>query len=152
MNAMTDYFVRLFAYDNWANVRTYKALASNNVQEGERLLAHILGASRVWQARLQNRTATNAIFPDWDLVQCGREIETVSQNWAAFLASGSQELFESTVHYRNSQGEQQGSVTDILTHVANHGTHHRAQISRMLRQSGAEPPVLDFIVFSRQSA
>jgi uncharacterized damage-inducible protein DinB len=55
------------------------------------------------------------------------------------------------VRFKNTRGEACADrLDDIVRHVANHGTHHRAQIAMSLRESGTEPANLDFIVFCRR--
>ncbi|MBM4015253.1 MAG: hypothetical protein FJ293_09875 [Planctomycetes bacterium] len=55
--------------------------------------------------------------------------------------------------YLNSKGERHESrVADILTHVAMHGVHHRAQILAELRAAGHVPPYLDFVHATRTGA
>jgi len=34
---------------------------------------------------------------------------------------------------------------DLMTHVVNHATYHRGQLTTMLRQVGATPPATDFV-------
>ncbi|MEO7368941.1 MAG: DinB family protein [Gemmatimonadaceae bacterium] len=36
-------------------------------------------------------------------------------------------------------------LQDFLTHVVNHGTYHRGQLSSMIRQLGVAPPLTDFV-------
>ena len=40
---------------------------------------------------------------------------------------------------------QQRSRLEIVTHLVNHGTHHRGQISAALTALGRPAPVLDYI-------
>ncbi|WP_414711827.1 DinB family protein [Sphingobacterium sp. UBA1498] len=40
-------------------------------------------------------------------------------------------------------------VNDILLHVFNHGTYHRAQIASEMRRNGVEPINTDYITFIR---
>jgi uncharacterized damage-inducible protein DinB len=55
------------------------------------------------------------------------------------------------VAYRNSAGRDfRSSVSDIVTHVAMHGSYHRGQIARRLRSVGQEPPYTDFIQYTRR--
>ncbi|WP_379084396.1 DinB family protein [Pedobacter sp. UC225_65] len=42
-----------------------------------------------------------------------------------------------------------GIVKDILFHVFNHSTYHRAQIATLFKESGITPPVTDFIILKR---
>ena len=55
------------------------------------------------------------------------------------------------VAYRNSAGRDfRSRVSDIVTHVAMHGSYHRGQIARQLRSVGREPPYTDFIQYTRR--
>ena len=40
----------------------------------------------------------------------------------------------------------------IVTHVVNHGTHHRGQVSGFLRTMGHTPPPLDLSFYYREQA
>jgi len=56
-------------------------------------------------------------------------------------------------HYKNTRGvelSQQRSF--ILLHVANHGTHHRGQISTALTQLGRPAPALDLLYMLNEKA
>ena len=44
------------------------------------------------------------------------------------------------------------NLTDILTHLVNHSTYHRGQITQLLRRPGMTPPGTDYILFARQPA
>lgn len=39
----------------------------------------------------------------------------------------------------------------MLIHVTNHSTHHRGQLTTMLRQAGATPPGTDYVACLRES-
>lgn len=53
--------------------------------------------------------------------------------------------------YANSEGTPfETPLRDILTHVANHGTHHRAQIVLVLREAKIAPPPTDYIFYVRK--
>ena len=47
----------------------------------------------------------------------------------------------------NEEFESGLNVWQVLFHVVNHGTHHRAQISAILRQLGVEPQPQDFVFY-----
>jgi uncharacterized damage-inducible protein DinB len=52
--------------------------------------------------------------------------------------------------YQNKKGERySNSLDEILTHLIIHSAHHRAQMSSAWREVGIEPPVSDFIFWSR---
>jgi uncharacterized damage-inducible protein DinB len=48
-------------------------------------------------------------------------------------------------------GNSFNSIRDMLQYVVNHGTHHRGQITTMLRQLKAVPPKsMDLLAFYRE--
>lgn len=62
----------------------------------------------------------------------------------------SAELQSEIIEYKNSTGKTfQNSRYDILIHVLNHGTYHRAQIATELRGHGIEPINTDYITYMR---
>jgi len=68
------------------------------------------------------------------------------------LDRASEADFARIVSYRNSAGHPyQSTVEDILLHVALHGSYHRGQIATLLRQSGSEPVLTDYIAFIRDA-
>ena len=55
-----------------------------------------------------------------------------------------------TMSYTNSKGQTfSNSIRDILFHVINHSTYHRAQIATEFKQNGLEPLVTDYIFYKR---
>jgi uncharacterized damage-inducible protein DinB len=55
-----------------------------------------------------------------------------------------------TINYRNSKGAMFGNITrDILFHIINHSTYHRAQIAFEFKQNNLEPIVSDYIFYKR---
>jgi uncharacterized damage-inducible protein DinB len=60
--------------------------------------------------------------------------------------------FEEIVYYKNLRGDgYENKLEDILAHLINHGTHHRAQIGQELKLAGVENlPVTDYIFYIRE--
>lgn len=57
---------------------------------------------------------------------------------------------ERIIKYSNSTGTVfETAVSDILLHVFNHGTYHRAQIAKEMKQHNIEPINTDYIQFVR---
>lgn len=58
------------------------------------------------------------------------------------------EKSDKTITHQNSKGEEFKNIAgDILTHLVIHGQHQRAQIARVFRQAGKNPPGTDYIFF-----
>jgi uncharacterized damage-inducible protein DinB len=58
--------------------------------------------------------------------------------------------FDKRITYETTEGRTfSNTLQDILFHVINHSTHHRAQIAADFRANGLEPLALDYIFYKR---
>lgn len=147
-------------YHAWATGRLQTALTPLSPDELARdlhsshggvsgTLAHLYGSDLIWTARLRDEPALTfaelpplpplrALEPQWAALQ------TVQR---AVVAALEPELLLS---YVNTKGEpQRSSVSEIVRHIVNHGTHHRGQLVTMVRQLGYAAPNTDLIAFYR---
>jgi uncharacterized damage-inducible protein DinB len=147
-----EHLTRLFQHMAWADALALGALrksaGASELAHSE--LAHVFGAEHVWLARLEGRPATVAVWPNLSVDECEALARETQAGFRAFLEREDDAALERTVHYRNSAGREFDSkVSDILLHVALHGTYHRGKIAAALRASGAEPAPTDYIGFAR---
>lgn len=115
-------------------------------------MGHLLAAQRIWLLRCKNIPAPGAqLWPDWQAVQFKYIIEENHRAWVDFINSLTEDDLSRTSTYANSKGEHfENNLVDILTHLINHGTHHRAQIGQHLKLAGLERlPATDYIFFVR---
>ena len=145
---------RLLAYDGWANLEALAFLERAGSPASPRclrFLSHIIGAERLWLARLRREKSALAVWPDLTLEECRLQLEELSRVWPAFLRGLDAAGLWQSVAYVNSKGEPWSStVEDILIHVVMHSVYHRGQIAADLRASGREPAYTDFIHAVRQ--
>ena len=74
--------------------------------------------------------------------------EEISKLWLDFVTG--QESFNRSLTYNNYVGDPYvNNVENIMIHLVNHSTYHRAQIALLLRQKGFEPVNTDFITYDR---
>ncbi len=139
-------FRRMFEHATWANGAALEALAAGPAPDKARgWLAHIVGAERLWLARLQYEPASMPVWPDLDLA-CHEELAALGGEWERYLAALDEETLEDGVGYRNSKGEfWTSTVGDILTHVLLHAHYHRGQIAAAEREAGGTPAYTDYI-------
>lgn len=148
---MKERFTRLYEYNIWANNLFSDVLKSQPFenQQIEKLFSHISNAQFVWLDRI--KPLEREVPGIWELQPLHEAIELIKEGsslWLDFIYS--QEEYESVVSYKNSKGDKfETRLSDILTHVANHGTHHRGQIATLLRQEDIDPPSSDFIFYVR---
>ena len=147
MSGEVTRFRRLFAYDAWANAAALASLRDGPAPEPARAwMAHIIGAERLWLARLHEEPSAMPVWPDLDLEACAAELTGLAGDWMRWLEPLDDDGLADGVAYRNSKGEfWTSTVGDILTHVVVHAGYHRGQIARAVRAAGGAPAYTDFI-------
>lgn len=150
---MKNYFIRLFEYDQYANQTILKTIfEANNPTKPVQLMAHLLAAQQIWLSRCKGEPAIGgALWPDWQADTFAQLINDNSSAWLSFLNILTPADFEKDIVYKNLQGvPYQSKLVDILAHLINHGTHHRAQAGQQLKFAGVENlPNTDYIFYIR---
>src|SRR6185503_7515863 len=161
MNAR-DHFLMLARYNVWATDRLLERhVARMSDDEYKRdvglffksvhgTLNHLLLAERgLWFERFANglspsRKLDEEVHADRAAVVAG--LKQAVREWIPAIESWDESRFAGVLHYTSSQGvARTPPFTAALTHVFNHGTHHRGQISAALTALGHEGPELDLL-------
>lgn len=148
-----DEFKTLFQYNRWASDRIIGSLqgADEPPKRAVELFSHLLLAQDVWYGRVQG--TEHATLDLWDtepLSACVQRLEASTRRWRTALEKRGDDLGR-VIAYTNSSGEPfETPLRDILSHVVNHSTHHRAQIALLLRQADIAPPPTDYIYYVRE--
>jgi uncharacterized damage-inducible protein DinB len=148
-----------FAYDRWATRRVLAAL--DGLDEAvwirtrvvdERglggILVHHLGASQRWRISLQSQGDGEGPEPEREPLPTIEDLKdrwetewAEVDGWLATLTDG----FLAYVH----EGV---PIWQMLVHVVNHGTQHRAEAAAILTAEGRSPGDLDLIDYSEEQA
>ena len=150
---MKDYFSNLYTYNLWASKKILHALVEHqiNLEKTTYWMSHIINAETIWLDRILEGKTSTGVHTLYPLVECEQRMETENERYLGYLEVVEEDVFQQSISYQNSQGAQFSTkVVDILAHVINHSTHHRAQISARIRESGFTPPATDFIFFARE--
>ena len=150
---MKTYFLKLFNYDQLAN----KAILQIITDAGEpkqvvKLMAHLLAAQQIWLNRCKGLPAIGgALWPDWKADTFEKLINDNHAAWVDYINGLSEADFQKIIPYKNSKGDSyENQLEDVLAHLINHGTHHRAQIGQQLKFAGVENlPITDYIFYIR---
>jgi len=149
---MKDTFRNMLRHMAWADRRIGAALAAaaEAPEETVKWYAHIVGAETNWLSRIEGGDSfVVPVFPDWDVAASRAASEETLAKYERMLESCDD--FGRIAVYRTSTGaEFRTSVSDILTHVFLHGSHHRGQINARLRSAGLEPTPVDYILYARE--
>ena len=117
-------------------------------------MAHLLAAQIVWVSRcLLRPTANVELWPSLGDKRFDFPAIITSNHdiWINYLKAINETDFDKIVQYDRLNGDSyENQLSDIITHVINHGTHHRAQIGQLLKQAGFENlPNTDYIAYLR---
>jgi uncharacterized damage-inducible protein DinB len=147
----------LLAYDRWATRRVLAQLPGIGADDwgqtgvvGDRglgsILVHQLGAHQRWrnglaQSGLEPRPEQEPLsepgvhVADWDTewVALDAWLPTITDDWLAYRHEGV-------------------PLWQMLAHLVNHGTQHRAEAASILTSAGRSPGELDMIFFAEEIA
>ena len=148
---------RLVAYNQWANEKILCAIDGMSAEELarpvdayfgslEKNLQHILLATRVWLARWKATTPPtlqDRVTTPW------RDAYAVTHaELKTFVESLTDDSAGRIVDYKNTKGEPFRMALDqLITHVVNHGTHHRAETGALLERIGRSPGDMDYVYY-----
>jgi uncharacterized damage-inducible protein DinB len=148
---MKTHLVRLFEYNQWANQLFCETILNADYQNKkiDVLISHTLAAELIWLDRIS--PVNTPVLGVWELLSLNEAIESLKaadELWLSYLKEDP--AIDTVIKYTDSAGKKHQTILkDIITHVANHGTHHRGQLATLLRQENIAPPASDFIFFAR---
>lgn len=146
----TAFFKELFEYSCYFNNELITLFIEKETTVPERasaLLNHILNAHQIWLERVQGVPPSCTV---WEMRSLASLEGVNRQNYEGTLKLLDAVPLNTMVAYNTFKGIQNhNTVRDILFHIINHSTYHRAQIATDLRASGIAPLVTDYIFWKR---
>jgi uncharacterized damage-inducible protein DinB len=149
----------LFAYDRWATRQVLAVLDGLDSAEWSRshvvgdrglggILVHHLGASQRWRIGLETQGADEGPEPELEPLPTIDELRDRWQaEWVA-VDAWLPTLTDGLVQYVHEGVP----VWQMLVHVVNHGTQHRAEAAALLTAEGRSPGELDLINYAEERA
>jgi uncharacterized damage-inducible protein DinB len=150
---LKDHFVHLFKYNDWATRQTAESIMNlkKKNRKSEELLSHIISAQKIWLNRILGK---GIVIDPWQMLtqkELVPQSTPVTADWINLLEGLRENDFERRIEYSNMRGQKfANTIKDIVVHVINHSTYHRAQIAQLVKQSGGEPAKTDYIVYQRE--
>ncbi len=156
----------LYEYNEWANNHVLDAASALAEDELARELGasfgsvqgnlqHIVWAQTMWLARWTGAKPARLPAPEPGQVMdaLGEAFDISHQGIEDFVRSLTEDALSTTVSYVDTEGRpQQRVLWQAMLHVANHGTHHRAETALLLTALGRPPRQLDYVFFEIERA
>ncbi|QBA65520.1 DinB family protein [Muriicola soli] len=147
---MEEFFNELFDYNFFSNKQLIEACRNLEEvpKESIRLFSHILNAHQIWNARIIGAQPDFGVWDEHPL-ESWEDIHYENQRNTFEIITNSDD-YEARIDYQNSEGRLfTNTIQDMLFHIINHSTHHRAQILANFRAKGLEPVSLDYVFYKR---
>jgi len=148
---MKSYFLKLYQYNAWANQKVIQCLKQQNVDDEKikQLLSHLLAALFIWLNRIKGLPKSPyELWKTYSIMELENMVFDSTRSWLEYINATTD--FNRELTYTNYVGEPYvNNVEQIMIHLVNHSTYHRAQIAILLRQKGFEPVNTDYITWDR---
>lgn len=147
--------INLFEYDIWANEKTASSIKEfeNSLAKTSSLLSHIISAQTIWYNRVIDYSEIPNPWAEFSLEEVLSKSKEINEKWISFLKNLNEKDLDKTISYKNTKGDKfENTIRDIVIHIINHSTYHRAQIAALIKQSGGQPAVTDYIAFKRRDS
>lgn len=148
-----DHLRELYAYNDWANRRTVAALKANRSEKSCRILAHLLITEAEYYERLYGKDSTGFDFwQNLSIDECAELARETAGKFERLLESFDDEGLGQSAAYKTSEGVlRKNTFREILTHVLFHSSIHRGNVMLRMREDGFVPPVIDYIIYLRET-
>jgi uncharacterized damage-inducible protein DinB len=148
---MKKYFLKLYQYNAWANKRVLGTIQRQGVNDEKilSLMGHVVAAQFLWLHRIKGLPAPDVkLWGEYSLDRLLNLADRAGREWLEFVEST--DNFDRMLTYKNYVNEPYtNNVENIMIHLVNHSSYHRAQVAMLLRQKGFEPINTDFITYDR---
>jgi len=147
---MKTFYKELFEYNLHMNQKVIQSFIQHSDKASEKavkLINHILNAHQVWNNRIVPKDDVSSV---WQIHSLGKLKEMDTYNFERSIEILKKTDLSAELEYTNTKGLVfKNQVKDVLFHVINHSTYHRAQIASDFKESGITPEVTDYIVYKR---
>jgi len=169
---MTPEYAHVMArYNRWMNDKIYGVAQKLSDAERKkdrgaffgsihRTLNHLLLADRVWLGRFHGavlqegemgpggiRSLDQELYADFDELR--HERAKTDDEIDAFVATLTNEKLTGNLRYLRRGVVNEFPLWHAVTHLFNHQTHHRGQVTTLLVQAGQDPGVTDLLAMLR---
>ena len=175
MSTLLESYRRLAEYNTWMNETLYESCSQLSDEERKRdlgaffrsihgTLNHLLMVDHAWLLRCTQdaeryspRDASGSairlasldqiLYEDFGALRSQRRVtDRLLEDWVGSLDAAT---LAGIIQYKSSLGPERHPLWWVLTHLFNHQTHHRGQVTTLIKQLGRDPGVTDLIRMMR---
>lgn len=146
---MKEYLLKLFNYNHWSTEVLLDAVEKNTIKDEYvlKMLSHYLNVLLI---RFDNIYPTESKKYDlWEIhsVEKLKEMnDDITEQIINYLSKVKPRDIAAKMHSTSTDGDEiLISQVDMFIHMANHGGHHRGQISNRMRILGFTPPGIGYL-------
>lgn len=147
---MAALYKELFDYNFYYNQKLVEVFVDNSDLLSEKavsLFNHMLNAHHIWNHRIEGK---RLLYGVWELHETSELSDIDKTNCEKTLDILGTIDLDAMINYKNTSGNAfSNRARDILFHIINHSTYHRAQIATEFRRCGLEPLVSDYVYYRR---
>ncbi len=147
---LAAFLLNILEYNYEINDLIIKRLNQQKEQLTERtilLMNHVLNAQHIWNSRLRGIEST---FETWQIHDLNNWETINEENYKTSIQIVEGFPMDEEVIYTNSKNQKfTNKIKDIIYHIVNHSTYHRAQITSIAKENGVEPLSSDYIFYKR---
>lgn len=147
---MKDFFNELFEYNHHYNQKLAEVLFNHEEKltaKSTNLFSHLISAHQIWNSRI---LAHQKPFEVWQIHSVSEYKRIDKANFENSLSILCTYGLTTVLSYKTSKGVPfESTVQNVLFHIINHSTYHRAQIVTELKSVGIEPLSTDWILYKR---
>ena len=169
-----DSYGALARYNRWMNEKVYAVASTLGDEERKRdrgaffksihgTLNHLLVADRIWLGRLEGvvldgdalgpggiRSLDQELYADFDELRRQRATtDAAIESWVGQITA---ERLAAPFRFLRRGVPLEAPLWWLASHLFNHQTHHRGQVTTLLLQAGRDPGVTDLFAMLREES
>ncbi|MCG5055960.1 MAG: DinB family protein [Myxococcales bacterium] len=172
--ASPEWLSSLARYSRWMNDKLFERAStlSDEVRKKDAgaffrsihgTLNHLLLTDRVWLARFEGKTLPDGCIGPGGIRSLDQELygsfeelrlerRRTDEALSAWVAGLTPERLTGPLVYLRLGQRQEAPLWWAVSHLFNHQTHHRGQVTTLLTQQGCDPGVTDLFAMLREEA
>ncbi len=147
---MKQFLKELFEYNHYVNQKLgdiFVTYPNNTTEKSIKLYNHLLNAHQIWNNRIESKHLAFGVWQIHPMQNC-KNIDRLNYQNSLFIIDKLD--LDNKISYTNTKGEDfSNSIRDMLFHIINHSTYHRAQIATEFKHHDLDALNTDYIFFKR---